>query len=65
MKRGRKTIAEKLYEKNSNDLCTSIPLSIKQSLLSKVMNNIEGNGRSDRICTCIRKGYEQIMGVKP
>lgn len=60
--RGRPSASQKRLNKAQkiNSKCVNISISIPQDLLNKVGQQIKGNSRSEKVVTCIIKGFERL-----
>jgi hypothetical protein len=61
MNRGRPSNKEKFLNKNNNDHCVAINITISQKLLNDVERNIAGKSRSEKLVKCVRLGHERIV----
>jgi len=64
MKRGRPSNREKILNKNSNDRCVAINITIPQKLLNNIEQNISGLSRSEKIVKCAEKGFDLVVSAQ-
>ena len=57
MKRGRPSNREKFLNKNDNNHCVAINITIPQKLLNNIEQNVSGLSRSEKIVKCAQAGY--------